>query len=154
MERKSNYYTPKIEEFHIGFEYEMFTPSFNPEGYRWKKMEFDCNTFEYMIDTEDGGERPFDMYNEGSKELIRVKYLDREDIESFGFNLDPSGERYYELGEYQLHVNSVDMNEMKIYLSTITIYSDSGVIFNGTIKNKSEFKKLLIQLGIYETTTK
>lgn len=152
MERKNNYYTPKIEEFHIGFEYEMFTPSFNPEGYRWKKMEFDCNTFEYIIDTEDGGERPFDMYNEGSKELIRVKYLDREDIESFGF-IECGQEEYEFIGHTDLWVIE------KLYHKNVKSFyrinnKDNCQIMFIQIKNKSELKKLLIQLGIYETTTK
>ena len=62
----SNYYTPKIEECHIGFEYEWK----NDKG-EWIKESSPESISE-------------DRYEEQTYGL-RVRYLDQEDIESFGF---------------------------------------------------------------------
>lgn len=117
------YYTPKIEEFHIGFEYEWLD-----DDDKWIKET-----------------SPIEITKEGFDEQtygLRVKYLDKEDIESLGFVKWIDRENY-DLEEYQLHKNN-NLN--------ISIYDDaSNLIFIGDIKNKSELKKLLKRLNINET---
>lgn len=123
------YYTPTIEEFHIGFEFEQ------NENEVWKKctlQDFEC-------------EMLFAMLTCYPDEKWRVKHLDSEDILECGWILANSA-----FGRYCLND--------KYYLS----YSDDGFINIGydkgfqtwitlcitPCKNKSELKKLMLQLGI------
>lgn len=137
MENK--YYTPTIEEFHIGFEYETYELYETPN--RWKinifgeeHMELDHIVFLLM-------EHP---------DMIRVKYLDKEDIESLGFeeSMDEPDEwfwRYKGNIDIQLYYDDkIDSTELGIGIS---IYINTKV-FDGYIKNKLELKILLKQLGI------
>lgn len=126
---KNKYYTPEIEEFHVGFKYE----SKNVDTKNWDK--------ELVGDVEDLSECHHGLSIEGllTAEYIRVKYLDKEDIESLGF-IKWADRENYDLGEYQLHKNN-NLN--------ISIYDGvANLIFIGDIKNKSELKKLLKQLNI------
>lgn len=128
MENK--YYTPEIEEFHIGFEYEL------NEGYSefisewWIEQEFDFRDPERVNNFLD---------------KIRVKYLDKEDIESLGWKMDT---------EYPRCI--LFTNRKNCYLNywldskIIEISSEEGSdnYFQGYCKNKSELKKLMKQLNI------
>lgn len=126
------YYKPEIEEFHVGFEYERFVPKANAtEEECWDKLSMSVNYL--SLDEID---------DEIIEKEIRVKYLDKEDIESLGWKLN--SDLYIKDGlTLQLHKD----------LITIKYYDD----FNNewrtkveqiTIKNKSELVKLLKQLGI------
>ena len=132
----NKYYTPDISEYHIGFEYQSLTDPRQPEkDIAWSdeelRTEVDMmNVFKYMIE---------DDFMEH-----RCKFLDKEDIESFGFIHDRS--YMFNLGQYRLHFIQPD-NELDI----IHIYdneSNDDTIFLGNIKNKSEFKFILKRLGI------
>lgn len=134
VKRMDKHYIPELEEFYVGFEYECLF-HFND----WRSHTY-------------GSEEEVEVY--GTKELdylkrhiknFRVKYLDREDIESLGFKID---------ADYK-SINSVifSKDDYTILQSDITeiLISDSfneTTLFNGRIKNKSELKKLLKQLGI------
>lgn len=145
MENK--YYTPSIEEFHVGFEYER---SFHTG---WETKIFDDGF-------EDTDYSPLYWVNwELHKGLIRVKYLDKEDIESLGFRYDKthpgtasdyfeygSSEFSFEHAEYYMDYDS-STNYCRIYFSVL---DGDSTVFAGTIKNKSELKVLLKQLGINE----
>lgn len=131
----SKYYTPEIEEFHVGFEYDTLGKELNESNGRyediWRKS---------VVDDDDGDiQNPFDNFNYGIQtQTIRVKHLDREDIESF--KLDP--EKYKITKEF----NHYHISEK------LMITADENprwsIRFSGTIKNKSELKRLLKQLGI------
>lgn len=115
-----SYYTPNIEEFHVGFEFEKF---WYDGSWSREKLEAD-----ELADIED------EMLV-----LTRVKYLDQEDIES--------------LGGIQLpDTNSFDIGECQIYFQDhtyIEIYDDCArLVFQGAIKNKSELKRVLKQVGV------
>jgi hypothetical protein len=72
MENK--YYTPAIEEFHVGFEYEIL------HNNEWKKTS--------VFNNSCGGDIIFEIKNMGHWDVVskpRVKYLDKEDIESLGW---------------------------------------------------------------------
>ena len=133
------YYTPESSEFYVGFEYEYFNTFSN-------KYEKEIVTVEDIV------ERPiFEGIELNKKQysLLRVKLLDREDIESFGFK-DPI---YFEDKDFFGFING----KVTLYLLPIahgiliSKIDEVGLewdLFRGDIKNKSELKKLLVQLGI------
>lgn len=148
MENK--YYTPTIEEFHIGFEYEY------RNGDEWKKdilsefsEEMTPGTLFCNIDGT--------LTDEG-KASVRVKYLDKDDIESLGWkfndNMSVVSQLYYlyEKDGYDLSVwyrkEGLLLVIRKVNKSSDNIVVHSHSIFYGYIKNKSELKVLLKQLGI------
>lgn len=161
------FYVPKLEEFHIGFEYE----------YKYKNQDWEYAKFSNSgMDEIAGDYYEFDPENPNTK--CRVKYLDQEDIESLGFEKrlnnqwigwddyildDISGEYGYFL-QCTLHAPKMD-NFYKIYVHRYlnedvnTIESsinngESELVYKGAIKNKSELKKLMVQLGIKIKTEK
>ena len=142
MENK--YYLPKIEELHIGFECEINQSEIN-KNFKW------C---EYVIGTDYETITIARDVSEVNKNGIRVKYLDRQDIESFGFICAGIGE-YQKLDDNTddfiiVDTNFVDDLNVRICYekSTGENVSTEYTMFDGAIKNKSEFKKLLIQLNI------
>lgn len=150
------YYIPNIEEFHVGFEYELLKKVSRYDNY-WRfeivkkvftpvKTNRDFDWIRLKIDLED-------------KE-IRVKYLDQEDIESLGFinskltneiwlykdKLDFRG-----LGEkYTIGINwRPGRNHLLVFYVPDEKQIPAGLtIFAGAIKNKSELKRLMKQLNI------
>jgi hypothetical protein len=118
------YYTPTIEEFHVGFEYRNIN-NLNI-GYTCKDI----------------------LPKEYNEELIRVKYLDQFDIESLGW-ID--GETR---GMTPFIFNELDPNnEFQLYYQFDNQFAQiynchSDFVFQGTIKNKSELIKLMQQLNI------
>lgn len=131
---ESKYYTPTIEEFHIGFECEWRR---NEEDWYGGKINSSIELYDAAIEYEAGENQTYEY---------RVKYLDKEDIESFGFG------SYIPPHEYD-HTWIKDNYILKAWfnheLPTIRImYIPSTIIFHGAIKNKSELKILLKQLGI------
>ena len=140
---EERYYQPSIEEFHIGFEYEIniaykhsASDKENIENALWIKASI----------TKDNWNCNMDRVNVLG--TVRVKYLSKEDIESlfnevetvefeidnnFEFTFWRSGIEY--LGLYTDHM--------------ISFYSDKiECIFRGTIKNINELRKLKDQLGL------
>ena len=142
--KERKYYTPEIEEFHVGFEFCDKHSNSPEEENNWIKREYTL-TAEYELDT---------INKRINKGLIRIKYLDREDIESLGFFVATTS------GMEAAYGKRDDNNELRFILrekyhnNTIEIerilYYNSGkkTIFDGTIKNKSELKKVLKMLGI------
>ena len=124
MENK--YYTPDISEFHIGFEYE------------WKPKDED--DYGYVKDKYCIQDQFDEMYINNEIDF-RVKYLTKEDIESLGFE-QQSLQYQYKKNWYRL-INRCEENQ---YIIEDGRYQDQ--IFVGTIKNKSELKRLLKQLNI------
>ena len=153
------YYTPNIEEFHVGFEYELRTLK------GWEKRVFNSNDG-YCNNVSD-------IEMDILEDNIRVKYLDKEDIESFDFKFkkDSYSRMGYKSWEFEItdfhgriHPDysytywniylKQDYHEHSTHLRTITIKADvnDGIIkekfFEGIILNKSELRKLLKQLNI------
>lgn len=105
---ESKYYIPKITEFHIGFEFESFVDRF--KYWKFNKVgKYELNAIAANI-------------NSDFKDLYRVKYLDKEDIES----LLNSSEIKYEFsnGILKLKINN-------------------DVRFDGICKNVSELKRIV-----------
>lgn len=149
MENK--YYTPSIEEFYTGFEYERTVRvpyedsdeiKLSPQG-SWSKCSFPdfLNNHKYNLQS---------IINALQLDCIRVKYLDREDIESLGFKYEGVFRDGGTLGFvdriYRLHFYRENRLITRPY--TISIKDNNSQLFFGDIKNKSELKILLKQLGI------
>jgi len=124
----NKYYVPEINEFYVGFEFEIF------ENDNWKTVNFNIDDIIPIFARVNGKTIISDK--------IRVKYLDKEDIESLGWKL-----------KTDLYIK--DNLTLQVHKDLITIkYYDN---FNNEwrpkveqiiIKNKSELIKLLKQLGI------
>ena len=175
---KDKYYTPSIEEFHVGFEYEQFVQDFkilsepvqkgdewsyevNHLQDRWQKVEYELDDF-----IEIGADGEHEMISIDPN-LIRVKFLDKEDIEELGFKFIPTGEilqtgdnyiidayekGFFSSGDNYTILTLYDDNFCHIYSNVNWVGDPSAMstIFTGKIKNKSELKVLLKQLGIIE----
>ena len=130
MENK--YYEPDVEDFYVGMIYE--TEQDELRGI-WEE-----NTINTLRELEE-----LCKYNSkyiGKYSNIRVKYLSKEDIESLGFKQHEKLKYQY----YKDHFMFVELHRDNQY--SIEDLTDSQCIFYGMIKNKSELKKLLIQLEI------
>lgn len=163
------YYTPIIEEFHVGFEYERNEPhriyylNNSPIEYKWVNHKWDEKQ------TRIGG-----LKCEINDKNIRVKYLDKEDIESLGwikgYQSDPdNGEtKEHSCNHFEYILKDIDVNNglsnrnVDFKLNFINVehslkikfydrnHFDWFPCYEGMIKNKSELKKLMKQLGINE----
>lgn len=158
MNKEPKYYTPTIEEFCVGFEYETNRCSTLPESDQvWEKAI--CHPVSIpLID--------YDLNCTNKEALarnksIRVKVLDREDIEGEGFVVSddivkdapifrktvPCGP--YGLDEKIVRVSTVlHQQHVWIQYSYPAIGDKFETQFQGTIRNATEFRKLLKQLGI------
>jgi hypothetical protein len=140
MQTEKYYYTPTIEEFRVGFDYEI------TNGYEWVKKTFckeDLKSFLYES-----------LENGIMQGYVRTKCLDEQDIKSIGF-ISISG--YYEL--YMKKYFQRENITARIFYEEDGIVSlevgDKGskasefrTVFYGNVKNKSELKKILCMLGI------
>ena len=166
MENK--YYTPGLKEFHVGFEYEakFFTEKQKPNEklsdylknhpenkIEWRKMVWtDTSSFLYEMNVENDG---FD----GIKSItvpdsIRVKHLDREDIEECGWECIMFNKEYNS-GEFKISPNKILSFNLVDYFCIIkhinfpeAVEPNIISIFQGVIKNKSELIKLMEMLNI------
>lgn len=134
------YYTPTIEEFHVGFEYERLWLHIEPP--MWGKETFYLNDSHIKLM----------QYSLSDIEpLARVKYLDQSDIESLGWinteNLEFTKDTWI-LRKFEdgiIIYNDYSNGKYKFPW----LYEDStDKIFEGTIKNRSELIKLMQQLNI------
>jgi hypothetical protein len=140
------YYTPTIEEFHVGFEYEYK----NIQGI-WVDLIFEVNM---IVNYPKENKVESIIYSWLKEDKVRVKTLNKEDIEDLGWKEDS---RF-------LGTNAVMLNSDRykiIHKDTIhDLYKNGdkyGIccnntnpthIFYGYIKNKSELIKLMQQLNI------
>ena len=146
------YYTPTIEEFHVGFKFEL-AYSFTKNGVRQEDLLVE-HTIEVNSDLE--------LIQAQIKEnLIRVKYLDRKDIESLGFvKTDTILTASTNLFAKKLNDNITCLIHVYWNLSLIDreclirirVGNNNNIAYNevfvGEIKNKSELSRLLKQLEI------
>ena len=134
MENK--YYTPEIEEFHVGFECEKMIPHTNG-GHQISLV----NTDQKPFIVRDVFDIPRDR---ATLSWFRVKYLDKKDIESLGWKLVWNEKSLtFQLGKYILD----------FWYSTLQlqiVHGDANIIFKGCIKNKSELKRIMKQLKIVQ----
>ena len=142
----SKYYQPTIEEFHIGFEYESF--GLHVMNQTWAKMVIDNGTYQ---GSDDGDS---DWYEIGRNlDKVRVKYLDREDIEDEGWIYDKSIDGYY-LSKDEDYILKVWNNGC----ISIDVVPKGMALADGLVpyiliraievKNKSKFKETIKMLAI------
>lgn len=156
---ESNYYTPEIEEFHEGFEYEAYHNHdwFFLEGAaEWVSTKLSPDQPPYVV--------PSSILNTAiSQGWVRVKYLDQEDIESFGFELQthkkcPFGRDVYYIDNpdklgfntgfmYTIHHSENRPDVLQLMIEGYSSYSCPKYQMEYRVKNKSELKKLLKQVG-------
>lgn len=150
----NKYYTPTIEEFRVGFEYEYKLQLFNKLTKdfedKWIKEAYgdslemfgDC----YYLETVEGWI---------NSTTCRVKYLDKQDIESLGFREDfsTSFETYFIKDKHEILFSDVRSTPPMLIIKKLALKDNQGnktymIKFQGTIKNKSELITLLRQLNI------
>ena len=137
---KEKYYTPSIEEFYVGFEFEKYDDRkahYLNEGLtNWHKHIYGLKSIRLS-------QLPTHLYNN----TIRVKYLDASDIEELGFVLEPYFKDVdyfgYRKGNIRLYLLENDRIEITTEDKKFESY-----YFLGVIKNKSELKKVLNMLNI------
>ena len=139
---EEKYYTPKIEEFHVGFEYErinnLYYSGNSLSKGEWVKDELsdtDLSDMEYIINHEE----------------VRVKHLDRDDIESLNWKFH---EYWISEEDGSIYLNNFYGLTVFNKTRTISIWErvqgdiEGETYFSGTIRNKSELKRILAQIGI------
>ena len=163
----NKYYTPDIEEFHVGFEFEhniaTITPAifdFSKEGAVtrlddkaediWDKKVWSAEDNMTWFNVKHFCDKPMEW---SVPDIIRVKYLDTNDIESLGFKKSGLGS-----DKTTLKMFSGEGKELKGYWITHHFANQETEIvdtrlefhlmkFSGKIKNKSELKRILKQIG-------
>ena len=128
---KDKYYTPESNEFHIDFEYECKSHSIGKKN-EWSK--FICGE-ELVLDNKF-------LLNQIKNKLVRVKYLNKEDIKELGWKYDRN--YIYYLNNYMLHFFS---NNILVHIFD-DIEDENSTIFLGFIKNKSELQKIMNLINI------
>jgi hypothetical protein len=150
--KENKYYIPEISEFHVGFEYEQISRL----GETW------CEMISTTAEDLDAVETEIGM------EYVRVPYLTKEDIEAEGWRHEMTfdKEETYK-GEYPTQIDfeindtykigggfltfTPELHEVKIITVDKGFNRDGpnhSVKFNGIIKNKSEFKRILKMIGV------
>jgi hypothetical protein len=148
----NKYYTPDIEEFHVGFECE---------------MKRDDEWIQYIIGDSHFATAGMEMFLKNGR--FRVKYLDKEDICST--NSKWMLEREDTVGKITCFVVVLDSfrgrrrTTIKVAYNFVTHWAaiawveekfnmmgeqNEHAIFSGFIKNKSEFKRILKIIGVDE----
>lgn len=138
MENK--YYTPDILEFHIGFRYEKNNHK-EPQWFKRTCDGYDMGSVHTMFNRDvfkdkDGNKRyPVE-------ESLRVKYLDKADIEELGWKEDVNEDdsSSYNLGNYKLIYFSSD--------EVIEITNELGDTHFYRVKNYNQLKSLMQMLEI------
>lgn len=162
---ENNYYTPNIEEFCIGFDYEAYVRGSNgSESWNWQK--YTCSTEQVIQFTN-----IIKRYNSSDdiSNVFRAKYLDGDDIMSFGFEIaNDEGNTYKSLKRLR-GLGSGDDRTLFIQHDVFKAHNGETCIntwvwwqenrgteitvFEGKLKNKSEFRKLLKQIYADKITT-
>lgn len=169
--KSDKYYTPTIEEFHVGFEYEVpqrvvVAQVLSEEQMKdmpsYTMVTKECTLEDLQsLQVDDGTLCGIEC--KGEVLGTRVKYLDKEDIESLGFTQLPDVLNIFkykipystsglEDPNYWLYWHISLLNRSDKYPNVIIHnnqdYDGMEKIFEGTIKNKSELKVLLKQLNL------
>lgn len=143
------YYVPKLEEFHQGFEYEVYVP----EKGIWSKEIFHLN--DSHIDLV----KYVNIQDESTVRKIRVKHLHLQDMEEFNFHYDPNYTDLPELGfinedtlesedtQYLLFFDPLS-HLVRIERIVNSSTSKDDYLFRGYLKNKTHLRDILKKLKI------
>ena len=136
----SRYYTPSLEEFHVGFEFEVESKNVVENKIVWSKFNDPLrqDTLEWLIEND----------------KVRIKYLDSEDIESLGFNEtydDTEGNVWFKSNKSdKIRLCFIDGLNFNIEICDSSNHCNNDTIFKGSVKNKSELKRILKMIGVIE----
>lgn len=130
------YYTPEISEFYVGFEYDEFKWNIGEEGRFVTEIYDGYLPLKEDVEGTDGIEEYIKL-NE-----VRVRYLDKSDIEELGFELKYSDSNLYKKEYYSLYY------EKEHRICIMQTIGRPHVMFDGIINNKSELIKVLKMLNI------
>jgi hypothetical protein len=133
------YYTPELEEFHIGFEHQVLVDDIDT----WVSFKYtEYSSVNEIIRGGWSGDKGWTLLEKLKENKVRVKYLDKEDIESLGF-------RFGEVSKKEVNGEIIDLSTKgsKYIIHAVGEYNRDK-LFEGTIKNKSELQRLMKQLGI------
>lgn len=149
MIEESRYYIPKINEFSIGFNYLARYWTAYPEIDKY----------------ENWGERVFptilfkieDIADSIDRKLLKVKYLNKEDLESLNWEHTYENEFKYNVKEsftntfFKLNftlLGETPWLKIVLVIPHTKNHTTENQIFEGKVKNINEFEKLMEQLGI------
>lgn len=124
------YYTPELEEFHVNFEYE-FKDSFG----KWEPEVKDLDYWDSIPEDIERG-------------LIRVKHLNKEDIEDLGFIKSEKTEGAFAMEQTYGETILIMNGDLVSIIDTSKKLNGRRRVFRGTIKNKSVLKQILTITGI------
>jgi hypothetical protein len=150
MDQENKYYTPSLEEFHVGFEYEWSSEAISAMLRTRPTPSWQTKKVENFTDL---------IYLEADLtiDLIRVKYLDSQDIIDLGWSYIPDNStgdgnfRWYAayngFGKWELKYYGCveDFPELNCQL---IIKFEGRHMFIGVIKNKSELSRIMKMLNI------
>lgn len=138
---ESKYYFPDPSEFCVGFKYEVDGRLIHTDsGIKdWTGETFGSDPKHLYFATNPN----YDKMSYG----IRVKYLDRQDIESCGWKMQVNS--HY--NQYNIH-NEYNSIILKMTNDNFIVITDDYEVtrFRGTIKNISELKRIMKMIGINE----
>ena len=151
MENK--HYTPSIEEFHVGFEYQSLQDERLPE----KEESWETNTIK-----DEWEMRIFIGYYCGDHFAgLRIKYLDEKDLKEIGFidkatihkglQKDSTKLFQYNNGRYFVHLEATWFSSWVVIRIDTSVSENSvqtQVVHSITINNKSALLVLMKQLNI------
>jgi len=174
-EQLNKYYTPSIEEFYPGFVFEQKVSNTDKDSNLYNSWE-KVTVYKDFSTSLNCGTHSSDISYFLDIGYIRVKYLDKEDIESLGFkewlkdklpgevlghpygkfteasSINGTNSEGKSYGATIFYGNTVDSQYIQIEgaIAPGPVYGYIGgkSMFKGIIKNKSELKILLKQLGI------
>lgn len=137
MEEKK-YYTPTIEEFQPGLDYEMF--NFDTNEYLKCIMSFE--DFYYPV-----------VINQIRSGHCRVKHLNKEDIESLGWKKVSDTTHSIYINEHTFYISRFSSPEREHEFLIQYGHGErpgmfTHVVFRGTIKNKSRLCLVMQMVGI------
>lgn len=143
------FYTPSLYEFHYNFEFYSFFPTFSRYTRPSKENVTEDDKWLHLNWGRGPVGKDFTKLDQllRHNDIIRVKYLDQEDLEWLGWiaNKNVPGEyskpRLIPGLSYTLNYD-FDKHSLKVF------NCDKDVIFVGTIKNKTELERILGWLGI------
>ena len=139
MENK--YFTPDMEDFHIGYECEIRTPTI------WKSGKFP-EILELNSELDEFGK---DSLMKAAHAILRVPYLTREQIEVEGWEFikhHAGTEGYdFEKDEYSLYVDFDFRGEIYLKIYTGGYYNEFNY-FSGKCKDINTFRKICKLLEI------
>jgi len=154
MENKELYYTPKIEDFKVGYTYQEFIDGEETRSYTFTEADL----FGEVKVCED-----HKLIN-SKKATIKVKYLDREDIESCGWipfatgGLESgcmNGRCAFTKGNYILVIasqpntklgNRIEIAMKDVLKDDYIEWTSNGRMYIGECKSINEFKYITEEL--------